>query len=187
MGKRIAASITLAIVVFASAYAQAGYQQDLRRVTEKGNLYHINNWDAELIWYATFFSDRFRKSFEKRHEKLRYLSRPEVDQYISEHEMRQAAGWEFFISIYTKKKYKNISNYSDSFWKIYLITDSGERISPTSVEPVPVTPYEKKMFPYIDRWSKTYLVVFPKVDIGDDFELQIDSVVGNSTLKFEND
>ena len=185
MGKRIAAGVTLAIVIFASAYAQAGYSRDLKRVTEKGRFYHINSWDAELIWHATFFSDKFRKSFEKRHEKLRYLSRPEVDQYIAEQEMRQANGWEFFISVYTKKKYKHISNYADSFWKIYLITGSGERIKPTSVEPVITTPYEQKMFPYIDRWSKTYLIVFPKVDIGREFELQMDSVVGDSTLTFK--
>lgn len=187
MGKRIAAALTIAVVIFASAGAHAGYTRELRKVTEKGNLYHINNWDAELIWYATFFSDDFRKAIEKKHKKLRYLSRPEVDQYIAEQEMRQARSWEFFISVYTKKQYRTISNFHDSFWKLYLITESGKRISPTSVEPVPVTPYEKKMFPYVDRWSKTYLIVFPKVELGDHFELQIDSVVGNSTLKFEND
>ena len=60
-------------------------------------------------------------------------------------------------------------------------------ISPESVERVPITPYERKMFPYLDRWSKGYFVVFPKADIGGRFELRLESVAGGSTLKFDVD
>jgi len=187
MGKRIAAAITLAIVVFAFADAQASYGTELRRATKKGHIYHVTDWSAELIWRATFFSDRFREAFEKKHAKLRFRTRPEVEQYISEQQMRQANGWEFLISVYTRKAYKNISNYEDTFWKIYLITESGIRVSPTEVDQVKITPYERKMLPFLDRWSKLYLVVFPKVDLGDNFKLQMDSVVGQSTVDFESE
>lgn len=185
MAKRLTASLVLAVLMFASVTAMAGYRSELRRATEKGSFFHFNNWDAELIWRATFFSDRFRKAFTKRHEELRYLSRPEVDRYVAEQEMRQADGWEFFVTVYTKKQYQKINNYEDTFWKIYLIPESGKRIKPTSVEQLPVTPYERKMFPHLDRWSKAYFVVFPKVDIGKKFELSLESVVGSSTLDFK--
>lgn len=169
----------------ACATASAGYGKELRRATEKGSVYHSTDWQAELILRATFFSDAFREAFAKKHETLRYLSRPEVDRYVAEQEMRQREGWEFFLSVYTRKQYQNFSNYDDSFWKIYLITGSGERVEPVSVDLLPVTPYEKKMFPYIDRWSKAYLVVFPKVELGDEFELEMTSVVGTSRLKWK--
>ncbi len=169
----------------APVLAEAGYRSQLRKATEKGSVYNATDWNAELIWHATFFSEDFRKAFEKRHEKLRYLSRPEVDRFVAEQEIRQASGWEFFITAYTRKPYSNINNYDDSFWKFYLITESGERVSPTSVDKVQITPYEKKMFPHLDRWSKGYLIVFPKVDLGDSFELSVESVVGRSTLEFD--
>lgn len=184
MGKRLIACLILAILVATSAEAYAGYSRELRKVTKQGNIYHVTDWSAELIWRATFFSDEFRKAFEKQHAKLRFRTRPEVEQYIAEQEMRQANGWEFLVSVYTRKAYRNISNYEDTFWKIYVITESGKRIAPTEVEQVKITPYERKMLPYLDRWSRLYLVVFPKVDIGDDFKLQMESVVGGSTLNF---
>lgn len=185
MGKRIAACMMLLLMVAACATAWAGYGRELRKATEKGSFYHATNWQAELIWHATFFSDAFRQAFKKKHESLRYLSRPEVDQYVAEQDTRQREGWEFFLSVYTRKPYQHFTNYNDSFWKIYLITESGERVEPVSVDMIPITPYEKKMFRYIDRWSKAYLVVFPKVALGNEFELEMTSVVGSSTLKWD--
>ncbi|MFA4875607.1 MAG: hypothetical protein WC956_07475 [bacterium] len=184
MGKRIASFAAVLILIAMPAIALAGYATSLRYATKTGRVYHTVTWDLKLIWRATFSSDSFREAFIKRHAVVNHLTPEETAVFTAEQERRQQDGWEFFIGMYTKDPYKNFSAYEDSFWQILLETESGEVYKPLSVDMIPITPYEGVMYPYLDRWSRAYRVVFPKVPLGSKIRLMLQSVIGQSTLKW---
>jgi hypothetical protein len=185
MGKRFTTCAVAIVLIFTSLAAHAGYRRELNRATEKGRLYHHTDWNAELIWHATFFSKRFRDAFIKQHEKVKHIEKVNALRFEAEQMNRQIKGWDFLVVMYTRERYKAFSTYEDSFWRIELATGTGQTIKPMSIEKLPITPYEEKMFPFIDRWSKAYRVRFPKVELGNKIELTMSSVVGESSLKWK--
>ncbi|MBN1283530.1 MAG: hypothetical protein JXA24_07160 [Proteobacteria bacterium] len=184
MAKRLAWAAIALMVAAAPLASHAGYNRELKKQTRSGRIYHPNTWDAEIIWRATFFDDAFREEFKKRHQKIKHLNEIGAERFEMEQANRHLNGWDFFVAIYTKDEYKNFSHYEDTFWHIELRPAGGEAVKPILVEKLPITPYEKRMFPYIDRWSQGYRVTFPKVDLGGEFDLTIKSVVGSSTLEW---
>ncbi|MFH1830823.1 MAG: hypothetical protein ABH871_08640 [Pseudomonadota bacterium] len=185
MGKRLLTCIVLIAIICSSAAVQAGYRRELSKATEMGRIYHPNDWNAELIWHATFFNKHFRDAFIKQHEKIKRIDPINAERFETEQMHRQVSGWDFLIVMYTREQYKSFSVYDDSFWRIELITADGEAVKPLSIEMLPITPYEERMFPFIDRWSKAYRVTFPKVPLRDEVELTMKSVVGESTLEWK--
>jgi hypothetical protein len=151
-------------------------------MTRTGRIYSLEMWDAKLLWKATFFSEAFRRSYEEKAVEIQHLDDMAADLLVAEQERRQADGWEFFVGMYTKDQYKEFNNYEDSFWKALLITGDGEVVKPISVDRIPIRPFEQVMFPWLNRWTTAYRVVFPKVSLGKEFRFTLESVVGDSTL-----
>ncbi|MFA4971625.1 MAG: hypothetical protein WC683_03360 [bacterium] len=184
MSRRLTCAAIALVLFLAPSASQAGYRWDLNKMTKTGRIYHTSAWDAELIWHATFFDDAFREVFKKQHRKIKHLDPIDAERFEMEQGQRHGEGWDFFVSMYTKDEYKDFSTYEDSFWRIELKTGDGEVVKPMLVEKLQITPYERKMFPYLDRWSRGYRVTFPKVPLGNEIELTIMSVVGASTVKW---
>lgn len=186
MGRRVAAVAVMALLALwgSSAVASLRYDRAVRMATHNGRLYNFETWDAKIIWHATFFTDRFRRAFERRHIEVNHLDPEEANPFVAEQEHRQSQGWDVIVSSYTKKDYRTFSLSHDSFWKAKLTTSSGETVAPREIESIPVTPYAKAMYPHLTRWSKLYRVTFPKVDLGREFSMTIQSVVGGSTLSW---
>jgi len=187
MNKRISVFVVIvSFILFSANFVEArGYHSSLKHMTKKDSVYGLDNFSARLIWRATFFSDDFRKSFEKKHISINHLGALEAAKFVAEQEYLQSKGWTFFIGFYTRKEYKQFTSGKDSFWKIDLITQFGERVTPIEIDSLPVTPYERIMFPYLNRWSRAYKIVFPKVKLGKKFKLFLYSVVADSTLKWK--
>ena len=187
MGRRLVAGILAFAVVVGASAASAGwsYNRAFSKASKSGKLYDPGTWEARLIWYATFFDDDFRQAFEKRHLQITHISGESADAFHEEQLRRQEAGWTFFVTMYTKEPYKKFTAFDDSFWKIKLTTGTGETVEPVAVENFPVDPYAITMFRFVDRWSKIYRVIFPKVPLGDHIELTLSSVVGESTLSWK--
>lgn len=186
MGKRFTAVLIISVVLLTSQAATAGYGFNLAKATRSSRLFNFETLDANLIWHATFFSENFRRVYEERYIERNHMNALEAAKFVGAEERRQSAGWEFFISFYTKKDYKKFTMEPDSFWKIHLTTADGEVVRPEEIEAIPVTPYEKVMFSHLNRWSKAYRVTFPKVSLGDEFALTIESVIGKSTVKWKD-
>lgn len=187
MGRRLIALVVMVLALSAGVEARAGYRNELRRATKSGRMYSVTTWDAKLMWHATFLGDRFRRAFEKKHVKIEHLGPLQAARFVSEQEYRHAEGWDFFVGFYTKSEYKKFSSEPDSFWKIFITTETGEAVHPRAIEMIPISPYEEIMYPYLTRWSKAYRVTFPKVGLGKKFSLTLQSVVGESTLKWKNE
>lgn len=179
------AALITAILLSLQSPAFAGYGRDIERATKRGQVFDLATWDARLIWHATFFSDKFRNSFAKEYAKIRHFGPTEREDWFARQQNLQKQQWEFFISFYTKMDYKNFSLDSGSFWKIFLKTEEGEEIQPTSIELVSFTPYEQALYPYVNRWSEGYRVIFPKAQLGKSVCLTLQSVAGESTLKWK--
>ena len=185
MGKRsIIIAVAICVLSIASTAIARTYNGDLRHATKKGMLYSGDTFEAKVLWNATFFSDSFRHAYIKKTVKINRFDAIRAARYIAEQEYRQSEGWDFFVGLYTKKAYKKFSTENDSFWKIQLTTASGQVLKPTSIELIPLGPYEGIMYPYLNRWSKGYRVKFPKVELGDEISLTLYSIVGASTLKW---
>lgn len=174
----------LIVLLIASSPAWAGYRSVLNKWTKSKQWFSAQTFDANVIWHATYFSPEFRRAKAQRHIKKKYLDPMEAAQYVAAEEKKQGEVHEFFVSIYTRKPYRQITSGGDSFWEMVLTTEQGQVVEPTLVEPVGIHPYEEVMFPYLNRWSKGYRVVFPKVARGSSFNLTLRSILGESTLRW---
>ncbi|MFH0800720.1 MAG: hypothetical protein V2A66_11165 [Pseudomonadota bacterium] len=184
MGRRIAACVLMALACLMASAAHASYQGTLASVTHRGQLYNANSWDAEVIWYGSFFDQGFRDAYIQRATEVNHLDPDEADSFEAEQERRQANGWDFFIVMYTKKDFKKFSLESDTFWKAILTTEEGDVAKAVEVETIQITPFHKVLYPHFNRWSRAYRVTFPKVALGGKFAVTLQSVVGESTLKW---
>ena len=161
------------------------YRSTLHHVTKRGQLYDDSTWNAKIIWRATLFTDAFRNAYEEKHVDVEHLSSPEADRFVAEQQLLQGAGWEFLVVMYTRSDYKSFTTGPDTFWKCFLTDAAGEKVEPLSIAELPTTPYLQVMFTHINRWSKAYRVIFPKVALGARPELTMQSVVGTSSLAWK--
>lgn len=172
-------------ISFGLPIAQASYRSVLNKWTQSRQWFSTQTFSANIIWHATYFSSELRRAQAERHVKRNYLNAKEAAQYMANQEKRQSEVDEFFLGIYTRKPYRQITSGKDSFWEVVLTTEQGEVVKSTSLEMVDIQPYEKVMYPYLNRWTKGYRVVFPKVALGSNFKLTLRSVLGESTVKWD--
>ena len=168
----------------ASVHAKS-YNSVLRKWTKHKQWFNTETLQVDMLWHATYFSPEFRRAYEEKHIKIKYLDPVAAARFIADQEKQQTEGDEFFIGLYTSKPYKEFSTGPESFWEAVLVTQDGQEFKAARVDMVPITPYEKILFPYLNRWSKGYRVVFPKVPSAKKFELIMRSVLGETHLKWK--
>ncbi|OGQ22592.1 MAG: hypothetical protein A3I05_04545 [Deltaproteobacteria bacterium RIFCSPLOWO2_02_FULL_44_10] len=169
-----------------SAEAAASYRSELRKATKTGRLYSVDNFEAKLIWDATFVTDHYRRARAKEHIRLLKLSPLEAARYFAEEETKQQEETEVIVSLYSRKDYEHFSSDAETFWHIVLETDEGQKLSPLEVAEFPVSPYQKKLYPHVNRWSNVYRVIFPKGQMNEKVKIMLWSVVGESTLQWRH-
>lgn len=177
----------LSVVVLCSIGVTAGatsksYRSSLNDWTRSKQLFSTTDVHVKILAHATYFSPEFRKAFTKQHIKKMYLKGAEAESFREEQEMEGRKGHEFFVGIYSPKPYRQFTSGPDTFWQAVLVTAKGEELKPLSVTPVGEAPYERVMFPYLNRWEKAYRVVFPKAALGEEFHLTLRSVIGQTHL-----
>lgn len=177
----LATAIVFALTAF-KAFGETSYKSALRAATKGEALYDLYTGNAKILWKATLFTDDFRRAFAQKHAEIHYLGPEETAAVIAEQEYLQDREWEVFISMFTPKDYKKFSLRPDTFWSAYLITADGESIAAISVKETTITPYWRVMFPHITKWSRAYRVVFPKVPLGNEVTLTMQSVVGYTSV-----
>ncbi len=177
--------LILSLILFALPAQGAGYRSQLGKWTRSRQWYSTKTFHANIIWKATYFSPDFRKAFTQRHVRKKFLDPLASAQYVADQEKKGAKYHEFFLGVYAREPYENLSLSPGSFWKVLLVGEKGESVEPVSIEFVEITPYEEVMFPYVDRWTTGYRVLFPKTDLGPHFKLSLRSVLGESVLKWE--
>ena len=174
----------VAFFSFVGAAQAKSYRSTLREWSHSKQLFSTTTMQTKVIWHATYYSPEFRRAFVEEHVKKKHLDAIEAARFLQKEEEKQDEGDEFFIGMYTRKPYKNFSLGQESFWEAVLTTKDGEGLKPVRIDFVEITPYEQVMFPYVNRWTQGYRVVFPKTDLGDSFKLTLRSVIGQTHLKW---
>ncbi len=174
------------VMIFSSIsmFACASYRRDLNATTNNAQMYNWKSFDADLMLKGTFFTPDFRQSFIKKHIEIHHLKNDGAKEFAHAENEKQSKYWEFFVTLYTKSKYGYLSNEKDSFWKVSLIDNSGNKIAADLIKKVSITPYEREIFPYINRWSHGYWIRFNKINLGENPALLFQSVVGELNLTF---
>lgn len=162
-----------------------GYKSTVKKWTRSGRTFTFDTMDANLIWHATLLNDDVSNAQSTLLAKKK-LNLPNCDAYgFCGAEAKKDEGIKFFIGLYTQKELKDFSLEKSSTWKIALVGEDGVETYPRSIQQITITPTEKAFYPYLNRWSKGYIVEFPRTDLGDLAKLTLRSIVAESTLKWK--
>lgn len=139
--------------------------------------------EARLIWHATYFSPEFQESLEQKLEEMGAETAASQTRWWAQHELDKNDV--FFVSVYSgSAKWAEIGK-DDAAWRFQLANEEGATIEARRIENVPITQTERALFPYLDKWSKAYLIKFPKNSASQKMQLKLLSPSANSVLKFK--
>lgn len=172
-----------------SATAASSYYDTLDEWTRSKRVYE--QMDAKLFITATLKSSAFRAAYVEEYSG-RFELDPEMKASLKEREEAVSEEYvEFFFAAYTPVSEWNDFEEKDSIWRLYLDFGDEQRVSPVEVEKLdPMDPLLREFFPYLDPWSRAYVVRFPVVEVvdkapGDDYEgltLTVTGVKGRGEL-----
>ena len=136
------------IILHDEVDSDAEYNPVYREHTRQNNVYR--DFESIYIVHATYLSKDFQLAFKKRFNALHAS-----DEDSFELEPNQFG---FFVSIFVPET--NMSDLRDKkLWKIY-INIAGARLEPSLVRPLRQKHQWSPFFPYINKWSQEYLIVF---------------------------
>jgi len=159
------------------------YSKTLRDYTETKRIYSFDNFDAKIVWSATYLAPDFVLAAKERINELKKLGDSPSGVFV-DYLVYDKPG-EFLIAVYLPKGYPAINAQTDDFWQFTLDTATGKTIPPSSIETVEVTPREQKLFPYLSRWSVFYKVKFPVEYLERPFSLALRSAGVTSFLDWK--
>ncbi len=144
------------------AMGRKAYRSELHDWTRSVKVY--DGVVARIYLNATYKTASFRDAYVERYARSLALE-PDYKAAMAERERESAERYnEFFITVYTPESAWDDLDRPDSIWRLYLETDSGERLSPVSVDRADPDAVDllREFFPYFDPWSTAYIVKFPK-------------------------
>jgi hypothetical protein len=180
--KKIVIAATL--IVFAlPAWARPSYKSILKKWTRSDKVYVVDNFEARMIWNATYLSSDFRAARREKLTNLLEWNDEDLLDQVREDGEESAAFDVFFISIYAgSSKWPDIGR-DDGKWRILLEPSHGPAVEAKEMERIPVTQVERELYPYVDKWSNAYYVRFPKtLQVGESFKIRMSGVPAKSEL-----
>lgn len=161
-------SLLLLLVFFvatAHAYPQTkkkAYRKAFKNVTRYDEIYQREDFYASLTWYATHLSDEFLAAQIEEVARIYDWSPSEKEKYADEQRAKFSNYTVFFVSFYAYDYKTSDLSKKDSVWSLKLET-GGQRYEPVKFEAVSrPTPLDIQLYPYINPWSRHYLVYYPK-------------------------
>jgi hypothetical protein len=143
--------------------ADKGYRSVLKEWTRDDEAYNWSQLEARLVWYATYLSHEFRSAKVSEYVRLYELDEKKKAELVHE-EIEDANQYDsFFISVYAGSRQDPKIGKDRSLWRLVLETDGGEPVEPAAWTEVSRNQVTQNLYPYIDRWSRTYEVKFPKI------------------------
>jgi hypothetical protein len=139
------------------------YAETLHYFTKKTDVYNFKNLSTIMFLRATYFNRQFIYAYSKKYAKYYMLNRKAFKKMLRKSYNKSDKYIKFFISVYTpQSKYNNLDS-NRSIWMIYLANNKRENVLPLTVKPAEQKrAFLKAFFPYITKWSKQYIVEFPK-------------------------
>jgi hypothetical protein len=144
-------------------YYKNNYAGVLNYFTKKTNAYNFKNLSTIMFLRATYFNRQFVFAYAKKYAKYYMLNRKAFKKMLHKLYRKSDKHIKFFISVFTPQSKYNNFNSNRSIWMIYLANNKRENVLPLTVKPAEQKrAFLKAFFPYITKWSKQYIVEFPK-------------------------
>ena len=137
------------------AVAKDSYKKVLKHETRFDRVFVMDNIEARLIAHATYFSSDFCDALKDKVASM-------VGGDVYTHSCDQG-GTSFFVGLYSGSgKWPEIGR-DDGSWAFMLEEGDGRSLKSASSERINITQTERELFPYLDKWSKGYLVCFKTI------------------------
>ncbi|RLB86927.1 MAG: hypothetical protein DRH15_00245 [Deltaproteobacteria bacterium] len=177
----------------AERYQSNHYEKSCKAWSREARIH--KGLEVRLIVSATFKSEQFRRSYTEEYARA-YRLTPEEKRNFLKDQLQSSKRWhEFVMAIFVPEKKWDDFSKTRSMWRLYLVNDENERVSPLEVRKVKrgdaVTSY---FFPYIPPWKCTYVVRFPSRVPGTgspiikertrDIKLIITSILGTAEMRW---
>lgn len=170
-----------------TAEAMPGYRSVLKKWTREDRVWAWDNLEVRMIWHATCLSEEFRKARRERLAGLYEWTPTDRARAKADDESESRKYDVFFLSIYAGSSQWSDIGKNDGEWKIVLETDGRPPVESLKFEKISVTQAERTLYPFIDSWSHTYLVKFPKtISEGVGFRLKMTGIPARSELVWKN-
>lgn len=141
--------------------ASATYRGLLNRWTRQDLEY--DELETKLLVWATYKSWPFRQAYVAEYARVYVLPEAEREALLEREIAALETYHDFVVAMYAPVRESAELIRERRVWRLYLEGPGGVRVSPSVVErikePLPVV---SAFFPYVDRWSRVFLVRFPK-------------------------
>lgn len=161
------------------------YDSILKEWTQRDEAYNFQNLEARLVWTCTYESPTFRAAKLDRMVELFRLSSKKLAELSREEEEAAAKHDIFFCAIYVGSRVHKFIEKDWKEWNLVMERD-GTPIRPEIIELAPSNQINHLLYPYIDRWSKPYRLMFSK-SVGPDtryLQLKMITIPADSTLEW---
>ena len=135
------------------------YRSALHKSHRHAEVFDFNSLRAELIWDAVLATPEMRAAWVEREAQLRHMGTTEVKRLGRE--MLDEPGTNFYINVFAPRDVKDLLS-AKTYWRLELQDASGGIYAPRQIVEVPISQLDRKMFRFLNRWSKAYLVQFPE-------------------------
>jgi len=186
-GSKIALFILIVVLLKPlDVLASGSYRPILKKWTRHQRIYVVDNFEARLLWHATYFSKEFRDTYFQR---LNDFMQGPPEEGLKRKKLNDEDAQKFdvfFVSIYSGSSAWPEIGDNSAQWKFILETSHGKKVFEKVSEKIRVTEVERHMFPYLDRWSQGFWVKFPKTILPEEsFRLKISGMPVRSELKWD--
>jgi len=171
------------LTAFVSPAAQASYKSVLKKWTRSDKVYVLNNFEARLVWNATYLSPEFRAARREKMNDLLDWTDKELSEQVKYDSEESSRFDVFFLGIYAGSAVWPEVGKNDGRWRIVLENATSAPLEAAELERIPVSQLEREIYPYLDKWSQAYYVRFPKKRVSDgDFRLRMSGIPAKSEL-----
>jgi len=163
-------------------YAPKEYPMIFEKWSRK-NVIH-ENFLAQAFFNVTFLSLEMRRATLSKYQEMYQLPPNEVEQRRIRNESEGREYYDFFTAISTARSEWNNLDDDDTVWRVTMLNQKNEEMVAKSVVAVDEESIElRKLYPYIDEYSKCYRVRFVRVPPGRTTDFLADED-GKISLKF---
>lgn len=157
---------------YKTVYSDQDYLRELEFASKDTSVFH--DFDTLYTLNVTFFSRSFKGVYDKRVQE-RFNHTPKLEEI----EGKLA----FFVSIFSPRRdFINLSE--DKVWEISL-KNGAQQLKPVRIQKLTKKEEWLPFFPYVNRWSREYVVIFDPVEgAPEDVNLRISSLYAQTVMRW---